>query len=253
METTGRLHVRKNNKEYINSYELELGENIVGRPSPSKEKPSTIEIKGDKTLSRQHFIITVSQNEDGSFNHLLLDISKNGTEVLSNGNKKKLSKNEEEYSLQKRDFIIAGDNIYFEFDECGEEDTEKLTKPIDEIIVPITKKQQKIHVKVFCKDILHIRADGNDAKLYVEANEKYSQYMEKEGYILAAAGLKYFEDKLKGVDYIFHCQRSYIVNMNKVMNYKKDGKEGLAIVNNKEVYISREKFDEFKKRFSKDN
>ena len=103
METAGTLNATKNNNEPTRSFKLELGDNIIGRPS--KEKPSTIEIEGDKKLSRQHFVIKVSKNEDETFLYLLRDNhSLNGTEILSGNKEKKLSGNEE-IPLQNGDVI----------------------------------------------------------------------------------------------------------------------------------------------------
>jgi len=245
METIGTLHVRKNNKDYINSYELELGENIIGRPS--KEKPSTIEIKGDdENISRQHFFITVSQNKDKTFKYMLRDYSLNGTQIVSGKKKKNLSKNEE-FLLHNGDIINVGKNTFLELEISTvepEKPTEKIPKSVDGIIsVPITQNGKKVYVAVACKDILYIKADGNYAKLYVETNENYVMYMtksEREEYFWATENLKYFENLLNDEDYIVRIHDSYIINIKKRRSYNTEVREGtVTLINGKSLPVSR--------------
>lgn len=247
MESKGTLHVKRN-KEHINSYELELGENIIGRTSI--KKPSTIVIDDDIKLSRQHFIITVSQNEDGTYNHVLQDNnSLNGTQVTSGKKKKKLSDNEI-FPLQNEDIIIAGKNTSFEFleDEMITSPIidEKEPKPIIDGIIPVptTKGGKTEHVMVSCNEISHIKADGNFAYLFVEGEE--------DRIIWANKNLKYFENLLRNEDYIFRINDSTIVNVKKVKSYNVEGKDGRVILeNDKPFIVSRIIKDSFEEKYIK--
>ena len=218
MESIGKLHVKKNSA-IVSSFELESGENIIGRPS--KEKPSTIVIEGDDKLSRQHFIIKVNQNEDGTFKYLLRDNdSLNGTQRIS-GKKKKTLNNDDEILLLNKYCIKAGEKLLFELEiptpEC-EKPTAKVPKPVSgKISVPITNKEGKtVHEMVTCEQILGIKADGNYARLYITNNKE----------LWANKNLKYFEDLLKDESYIFRIHDKYIVNLNIIKSYNIEGKDG---------------------------
>jgi hypothetical protein len=228
MEFIGKLHVKKNGA-IVNSFTLELGENIIGRPS--KEKPSTIEIKGngklrdDGKLSRQHFIINVNQNEDGTLKFLLRDNnSLNGTQVMSGKKRKTLSANEN-FQLLHKDVIKAGEKFLFELEipnsEC-EEPTGKMPKSVyGKISVPITNKEGKtVHEMISCEQILGIKADGNYAYLYLSAGQK----------LWANKNLKYFEDLLKEESYMFRIHDKYIVNLNIIKSYNIEGKDGRIVL-----------------------
>jgi len=245
METAGTLYATKNNNEPIRSFKLELGDNIIGRPS--KEKPSTIEIEGDKKLSRQHFVIKVSKNEDGIFMYLLRDNdSLNGTQILSGKKKKKLSGNEE-IRLQNGDVIKAGENIFFEL-EISDLETEEPTEDIPKhdigiISVPTTKGGKTEYVMAFCEEISHITADGNYSYLYLDDEES--------GIIWANKNLRYFEDLLRDKDYIVRIHDSTIINVKKMKSYNIEGRDGRVILETGAKFIvSRTYKDSFEKKLS---
>ena len=243
MKTIGRLLVRKNNKEYVNFYELELGENSIGRPS--KEKPSTIMIEGDDKLSRQHFFIKVSLNEDDTFKHILRDnYSKNGTWIIS-GNERIELRDNEEFRLQDGDIIRAGKNFSFKFIE-GEiiterdEPTPSVNTLIDRIMtVSAIGKYGITNMKIPCKQILYIEAKGNYAHLFIEAG----------GLIKSTKNLKHFENLLKDEDYIVRVHKSFVINIDNVTGYRIDGKDGWGIVDKIEIPISRTFKDKFEKKY----
>ena len=224
MESIGILHVKRNNTEIINSYKLELGKNTVGRNSP--EKPSTIEIDDDTKLSRQHFIIKVTQNEDDTFNYLLQDNnSLNGTQIIS-GKKKRTLNNDEEIRLENKDIIKAGEKFLFELEipTSEEQKTDKIPKsdlkPIKgKISVPITDKGKTVHEIIACEQILGIQADGNYAYLYITAGEENR-------IIWANKNLKYFENLLQNESYFLRIHDKYIVNANIIKSYNIEGKDG---------------------------
>jgi len=244
MESIGTLHVRKNKTEYINSYELALSENSIGRPS--KEKPSDIEIEGDNTLSRQHFIIHVSLNENGTYKYVLRDNSLNGTQIISGKKKKKLNNNEESL-LHNGDVIRAGKNMYFELEipaSDGEEPTGKIPKPIiGKISVPTSKDGKTLYEVVYCEQISYIKADGNYAHLFLE--------MDENKVIWASKNLKYFEDLLRDEDYFVRIHDSTIVNINKIKSYNTEGREGRAVLeNDKQLVVSRNYKDVLEEKLS---
>lgn len=225
MESVGTLHVKKNGVT-VSSFELGLGENIIGRFSPFKEKPSTIEIEDDGKLSRQHFIINVNQNEDGTFKFLLRDNnSLNGTQIISGKKKKTLSSNNEEPLLNK-DVIRAGEKFFFELEipTSEEEKTEKSPKPINgRIFVPVTKEGKTIQEMVTCKQILGIKSDGNYAHLYIANGQE----------LWANKNLKYFEDLLRDESYIVRISDKFLINIDIVKSYNVEGKDGrITIIDN---------------------
>ncbi|WP_047246344.1 LytR/AlgR family response regulator transcription factor [Maribacter thermophilus] len=83
------------------------------------------------------------------------------------------------------------------------------------------------------EDILYCKADDNYTEIFLE-NKK----------ILVSKTLKYFEDAL--VDFPFaRIHKSYLVNVNEVVKYKK-GKGGSVVVSNgKELLVSASKKKEF--------
>lgn len=247
MESIGTLHVKKNNTEIINSYKLELGENIIGRPS--KENPSTIEIDGDTKLSRQHFIIKVNKDEDGTFKYLLRDNnSTNGTQIISDEQNRTLINNEE-IRLENKDVIKAGEKFLFELEIGVEQPTEKIQKPRPKpingrISVPITNKEGKTEYKIVaCEHILYINADGNYAYVHITDDDE-------DKVIWANKNLKYFDDLLKDESYIFRIHASTIVNIDKIESYNVEGKDGrVTLINGKMLPVSRTYKDSFEKLF----
>lgn len=63
----GRLIVSPGNK----TYHLSEGENIVGRDSAGSKATVKIDTGNDKFMSREHLIINVQKNPDGTMRHLL--------------------------------------------------------------------------------------------------------------------------------------------------------------------------------------
>ena len=224
MESIGKLHVKKNGA-IVSSFELESGENIIGRPS--KEKPSTIEIEGDDKLSRQHFIIKVNQNEDGTFKYLLRDNdSLNGTQTIS-GKKKKTLSNSEEIQLLNKDCIIAGEKLIFEVEiptsEC-ETPTGKIQKQVTgKISVPMTVAGKTEYKMIDPKQILYIEADGNYAYVYV-INDKNLRC------IWTTQSLAHFIRSLKDEPYMLQIHAKYVVNMDMIKDYWREGKDGTILL-----------------------
>ena len=247
MESVGKLNVINKKGDIVSSFDLELGENIVGRSSTS-----TIKIEDDDKLSRQHFIIEVSQNEDGTFKYFLRDNdSTNGTHVKSGKTGKKLKNNNDVHYLQNKDLITAGEKFSFELeistlspDEQPTIDTQKIptkSQIIDgKISVPVTKKGKKEYVMVACKQILGIKAERNYASLYVETYKEIRKENGEKTLVktveetLVDENLKYFESvfededilKLKNEFYIVRIHDKYMVNLKYVKSYSREGKDG---------------------------
>lgn len=97
----------------------------------------------------------------------------------------------------------------------------------------ITLPQQDGFQILNVKDILYCKADDNYTEIYLE-NKK----------ILVSKTLKYFEDALS--DFAFaRIHKSYLVNMNEVVKYRK-GKGGSVVISNgKELLVSASKKKEF--------
>lgn len=86
-------------------------------------------------------------------------------------------------------------------------------------------------------EILYCKADDNYTEIYLE-NKK----------IVVSKTLKYFEDALKGFPFS-RIHKSYIVNVNEVVKYKK-GKGGSVIISSgKELSVSASKKREFLSHF----
>ncbi|MBQ4914028.1 response regulator transcription factor [Maribacter sp. MMG018] len=97
----------------------------------------------------------------------------------------------------------------------------------------LTLPQQDGFQVLNVEDILYCKADDNYTEIYLE-NKK----------ILVSKTLKYFEDAL--IDFPFaRIHKSYLVNVNEVVKYKK-GKGGSVVVSNgKELLVSASKKKEF--------
>ena len=97
----------------------------------------------------------------------------------------------------------------------------------------ITLPQQDGFQVLNVADILYCKADDNYTEIYLE-NKK----------ILVSKTLKYFEDALAGFSFA-RIHKSYLVNVNEVVKYRK-GKGGSVIVSNgKELLVSASKKKEF--------
>ncbi|MUH36848.1 DNA-binding response regulator [Zobellia amurskyensis] len=97
----------------------------------------------------------------------------------------------------------------------------------------ITLPQQDGFQVLNVADILYCKADDNYTEIYLE-NKK----------ILVSKTLKYFEDALSGFSFA-RIHKSYLVNVNEVVKYRK-GKGGSVVVSNgKELLVSASKKKEF--------
>ncbi|CAM4097463.1 LytR/AlgR family response regulator transcription factor [Zobellia nedashkovskayae] len=97
----------------------------------------------------------------------------------------------------------------------------------------ITLPQQYGFQVLNVSDILYCQADDNYTEIYLE-NKK----------ILVSKTLKYFEDALAGFSFA-RIHKSYLVNVNEVVKYRK-GKGGSVVVSNgKELLVSASKKKDF--------
>ena len=97
----------------------------------------------------------------------------------------------------------------------------------------ITLPQQDGFQVLNITDILYCKADDNYTEIYLE-NKK----------ILVSKTLKYFEDALAGFSFA-RIHKSYLVNVNEVVKYRK-GKGGSVVVSNgKELLVSASKKKDF--------
>jgi len=103
--------------------------------------------------------------------------------------------------------------------------TPKLNKVDGKISLPQQDGFQVLNVS----DILYCKADDNYTELYLEKKK-----------ILVSKTLKYFEDALS--EYTFaRIHKSYLVNVNEVVQYKR-GKGGSVVISNgKEIMVSASK------------
>jgi two-component system LytT family response regulator len=104
-----------------------------------------------------------------------------------------------------------------------------LTTKLNKVDGKITLPQQDGFQVLNVSDILYCKADDNYTEIYLE-NKK----------LLVSKTLKYFEDALSGFTFArFH--KSYLVNVNEVVKYKK-GKGGSVVISNgKELLVSASK------------
>ena len=108
----------------------------------------------------------------------------------------------------------------------------------DQVLVPktnivngkITIPQQDGFEILETSDILYCKADDNYTEIYLNTNKKK----------VVSKTLKYFEDALKESSFA-RVHKSYLVNVNEVVKYKK-GKGGSVVLSNgKEVMVSASK------------
>ena len=101
----------------------------------------------------------------------------------------------------------------------------KSTSNLNKITIP----QQDGFEVVAINDILFCKADDNYTEIYFENKKK-----------LVSKTLKYFEDLLKESSFV-RVHKSYLVNVNEIVKYKK-GKGGSVILSNeKEIMVSSSK------------
>jgi two-component system LytT family response regulator len=104
-----------------------------------------------------------------------------------------------------------------------------LTPKLNKVDGKITLPQQDGFQVLNVSDILYCKADDNYTEIYLE-NKK----------LLVSKTLKYFEDALSGFTFA-RIHKSYLVNVNEVVKYKK-GKGGSVVISNgKELLVSASK------------
>ncbi|MEO9894260.1 LytTR family DNA-binding domain-containing protein [Aurantibacter sp.] len=108
-----------------------------------------------------------------------------------------------------------------------------LTPKLKSVIGKITIPQQDGFQVLNVSDILYCKADDNYTEIHLEKKK-----------ILVSKTLKYFEEVL--TEFAFsRIHKSYLVNVNEVVNYKK-GKGGSVVVSNgKELLVSASRKKEF--------
>ena len=89
----------------VQTFQLNLGKNIIGRKSTSKPCDIMIETE-DNTMSRNHFCIEVKQNNNG-YSFILSDFNSTNATFINTKSLLQL-KNDDEYLLQDNDLIQAG-------------------------------------------------------------------------------------------------------------------------------------------------
>lgn len=103
--------------------------------------------------------------------------------------------------------------------------TAKVTNVVGKITIPTQDGFEVIDVN----DILFCKADDNYTEIHMESSKK-----------LVSKTLKYFEDILTEYSFI-RIHKSYLVNVNSIIKYKK-GKGGSVLVSNgKEILVSSSK------------
>jgi len=102
----------------------------------------------------------------------------------------------------------------------------KIISENEKITIPTQEGFEVLEIQ----DILYCKADDNYTHIYLKNNQKK----------LVSKTLKYFEDILKESSFA-RIHKSYLVNVNYIVNYKK-GKGGTVILNNgKELSVSSSK------------
>jgi two-component system, LytTR family, response regulator len=84
------------------------------------------------------------------------------------------------------------------------------------------------------KDIVMLQADGAYTLIYTQTGEK----------LMASRNLKYFEERLDPYSQFMRCQKSYVININKVLEFSKTEGE-IKLENNLIAQISIDKHDLF--------
>ena len=238
MESIGKLLVERNTDSYSKIFELKSGDNMIGRPS--EQIPSDIEIPGDPLLSRRHFIISVYTDKSGNIRYTVKDNqSTNGTEFKNKNERKKELEQDEVMPIFNETVIKAGDTRFvlsttYDLDATRVPGTTlSPVKKIDKISVTITEKGRTVYEKITCDDIFHIKASGNYTELYVKSGGDTRKIMESKN-------LKYFENEFQSDPRFFRIHSSYIVNLEKITSYSKEGKDGsLQLENGTYLPVSR--------------
>ena len=127
------------------------------------------------------------------------------------------------------ELIKAVDQVVLIKEKEKELEEAVITPKSESISGKITIPQQDGFEVLEISDILFCKADDNYTEIYLEKNKK-----------LVSKTLKYFEEALK--EYPFaRVHKSYLVNVNAVVKYKK-GKGGSVVLSNgKEVMVSASK------------
>lgn len=125
------------------------------------------------------------------------------------------------------DELIKAVNHVTEIKEKESELQNKVLSPkVSTISGKITIPQQDGFEVIDVNDIVFCKADDNYTEIHLANSKK-----------LVSKTLKYFEDSLSGYDFV-RIHKSYLVNINAVVKYKK-GKGGSVIVSNgKEILVS---------------
>jgi pSer/pThr/pTyr-binding forkhead associated (FHA) protein len=123
MDNLGKLLIYKKvdgNKKQIDTFNLQLGINSIGRPS--RKKSSNIEIPDDDYLSRRHFCIDVRFDSNHNLLRYILsdNQSRNGTYLrsIASANQNKL-KTDDRIIITNEDEIRAG-KTYFKIEPNAE-------------------------------------------------------------------------------------------------------------------------------------
>lgn len=86
-------------------------------------------------------------------------------------------------------------------------------------------------------EIVMIKGEGAYSELYLKNGDK----------LLASKNLKHFEEMLSGIPNFYRVHKSYIINVNEVMEYSKSDGGVVIMSNGLEAGISTDKVDEFLK------
>jgi two-component system, LytTR family, response regulator len=97
------------------------------------------------------------------------------------------------------------------------------------VVVPIGQSYKLLNPK----DIVMIRGDGAYSEIFLAQGEK----------LLASKNLKHFEDALMQIPFFFRSHKSYIINVQHVLEYSKSDGGFLILKDNLTASISSEKVD----------
>ena len=128
------------------------------------------------------------------------------------------------------DELIKAVNLVSEIKEKENQlETAVLTPKTNSVSGKITIPQQDGFEVVDVNDILFCKADDNYTEIYFENTKK-----------LVSKTLKYFEDILKEHSFV-RIHKSYLVNINTVVKYKKGKGGSVILTNGKEIMVSASK------------
>ena len=128
------------------------------------------------------------------------------------------------------DELIKAVNLVAEIKEKENQlETAVLTPKTNSVSGKITIPQQDGFEVVDVNDILFCKADDNYTEIYFENTKK-----------LVSKTLKYFEDILKEHSFV-RIHKSYLVNINTVVKYKKGKGGSVILTNGKEIMVSASK------------